>query len=260
MSVALSYAFKHITGLDLFSLSIWAVIPIGAPILGLAAASGYAGAAYWFHIKPMWFDAVALCLVLLVSCFFVFYLDYATFILPDGRHASDLADFTTFTDLSIRASHFKMGRTLNIDAGQVDGFGYVFVATQVIGYFLGGMFSHVITLNLPACNACSLYLRKIRAKNTGAVPGEYADQLMQLCRGTYEDLSRAITWKALPDSFEKGKAKALVDYRLLECPSCKREVVIATPKVATKNGWQSVPELVVRRDLSAGSSLFAEFK
>ena len=45
-------AASRMTGFDLFTFSIWVVVPVGAALSGFAAASGYYFGSLYFHKRP----------------------------------------------------------------------------------------------------------------------------------------------------------------------------------------------------------------
>lgn len=44
--------FANLTGFNIFTLSVWVVVPVGAGLVGAAAASGYYFGSLYFHKKP----------------------------------------------------------------------------------------------------------------------------------------------------------------------------------------------------------------
>ncbi len=251
---------RRLTGFDVFSLSFWFVMPAGALLLGLLCGSGYTLGSYALHVRPQWYDVAVLTLAISSTILIIQYVDYATFSLPDGRKAFDLTDFSTYFDLAVRTSHLRVGRTLSSDTGAVGEFGYVLFGLQTVAFLIGGLFTYAITLSLPACAHCTSYLRKVRSKVSPPIPPDYTEALIQLCRGTFDDLAKAITWAGPVQPASEQPSNTSMSYSLLECPHCKRESVVATPRKMSRNGWEPIPKLSVRRDLSPGTTLFAEFK
>jgi hypothetical protein len=75
---------ERLTGFNLFTLSVWVVVPAGALITGAAAASGYYFGSLFFHTKPVWFLLVQMVIVAAVAQFAIYYAEYATMVLDDG--------------------------------------------------------------------------------------------------------------------------------------------------------------------------------
>src|ERR1700730_1534487 len=110
-------------GLNIFTFKVWFVVPMGAVGVGILGASGAILAARYFHIQPTIIDAMLMVLVAAVTMSLIYYLDYATFVLDDGRKASDLVDFTSYVDLILTKAHMRVGRG-NVDTGEVGQMGY----------------------------------------------------------------------------------------------------------------------------------------
>src|SRR3981081_3553710 len=80
-------------GINMFTYKFWFVIPAGAIGVGMLGASGAILAARYFQIKITIIDAILMVVVAAATMVLIYYLDYATLVLDDGRKASDLVDF-----------------------------------------------------------------------------------------------------------------------------------------------------------------------
>jgi hypothetical protein len=89
----------RMTGINIFTYKLWFVIPAGAICVGMLGASGAILAARYLQIKPTIIDAILMVVVSAATMIFIYYLDYVTLILDDGRKASDLVDFAKYVDL-----------------------------------------------------------------------------------------------------------------------------------------------------------------
>ena len=99
----------RVTGLNVFTMKFWFVLPVGAIVVGMLGASGALLAARYFNILPTILDAVFMVAVAAATMLLIYYLDYATFVLDDGRKASDLIDFASYIDLVLTKAHMRLG-------------------------------------------------------------------------------------------------------------------------------------------------------
>ena len=104
-------------GINFFTMKVWFVIPIGAALVGMLGASGAILAARYFRIVPKILDAAFMVIIAAATMILIYYLDYATLVLDDGRRASDLIDFGSYVDLVLTKSHMRVGRAGQIDTG-----------------------------------------------------------------------------------------------------------------------------------------------
>src|SRR4051812_3205428 len=155
----------RVVGVNLFTLKFWLLIPVGAAAVGLVAASGGILAARIFHAVPTWLDAVAMVVCAAVAMWLIYYLDYATMVLDDGRRVSSLVSFDKFFEIVTTKAHMRVGRAAT-DTGAVGDFGYVLAGVEFLGFLLGGIGAFFILQAMKRCGDCGAYLRKMKLKKT----------------------------------------------------------------------------------------------
>lgn len=260
VTAVLDVIIAKYTGYEPFSLSTWIVVPVGAFLVGMAASSGALASAYLLHVRPNLTDAFAMVWFGIACMGLILFLQYWTYILPDGRYAHRVADFWRFTDLSVRTAHMRIGRSLQNDTGEVGQFGYVQLGLQALAFLAAGLGVSGLIAQLPACKSCPSYLRKVRETSNGELPLEQAETLLALMQGPFDDVQNVVSWKAEKQSHKRTDKRAKVSYRLYECPRCKLEAVVASAQVFDGKHWQDVPRATVRRNLAAGTTLWTAFK
>ena len=259
LTAVLDVGFARWTGYDPIHFSVWIIVPIGAFLCGMAACGGGIGIAYLMHIRPTRADAGVMVAMGLACMAAVLFLNYWTYALPDGRRAHDLVDFWRFMDVTTRSAHMRIGRAM-MDAGEVGTFGFYQLGFEVPAFLAGGFGAYATILQLPACEACPSFLRKVRETSNGDLPVDQADHLLGMMKGGLEDVQNIVTWRPEKQAFEKRQKRAKLTYRLYECPRCKLEVVTASAMVYDGKAWKQAPSASVRRNLGAGTTLWPAFK
>jgi hypothetical protein len=246
-------------GLNIFTIKLWFIIPAGAIGVGMLAASGAILAARYFNISPTIIDAMLMVVVAAATMVLIYYLDYATFVLDDGRRASDLVDFATYVDLVLTKAHMRVGRA-GIDSGEVGELGYALAAIEFGGFLIGGAATFFFIKGLWRCAGCGSYLRKLKTKKTKELTFDEAGKIIELFKaGDLETVQTLMAWAPPDRTLAREGQKALIAFGLFGCPKCKTEVISA--KVSAFNGteWKDVPALTTWRNLSSGLSLRDQF-
>jgi hypothetical protein len=250
--------FSRILGINFFTLKFWFIVPGGAGICGFLGASGAMLAARYFNIRPTGRDAIAMVVVAAATMVLIYYLDYATLVLANGRKASDLVDFATFVDLALTKSHMRAGRAVQIDAGEVGQWGYALAAAEFIGFLVGGAVTFLLIRDLPRCAECDSYLRKLKTKKSPELTFDEAGRLVEMLReGDLAAVKDAIAWT--PQARRLGMQRAVLLMDLHGCSHCKAEAIIVTVEATQGGDWKEVPSLETRRNLAGGVSLRDQF-
>lgn len=159
------------TGFALYSLIVWFIVPVGAFLAGLAAASGYYFAAKHFHQKPAGGIGLNMVLASIGAYLVVHYIPY--YLLEvDGSRIKDAISFWSYLDFDIRHTSlsFNQGRTTSAELGST--FGYVYALIQLIGFAIGGLTVFSWLQNAPYCEKCEKYLDKTNAQERYTSEGE----------------------------------------------------------------------------------------
>jgi hypothetical protein len=251
----------RMTGLNVFTMKVWVILPVGAALVGAAAASGGILAARLFHAAPTKIDAAMMVLCAAFTMWLIYYLDYMTMVLDDGRKVSNFISFQDYVDLVITKAHMRIGRA-QTDTGEVGQFGYWLAVVEFIGFLVGGFSAFAIVKDMPRCSTCGAYFRKLKLKNSGVVTPIEAEKLLEFFReGHAGAVTQVLNWKPPPErQFGKGEKAATLTYELLGCPKCKTEKIVAKVRVFNGKQWIDVPSSTTSRDLSGGLSLRAAFQ
>lgn len=251
---------SRMVGISMFTFKLWFVVPAGALCLGMLGASGAILAARYFQIKPTIIDAVLMVFVAAATMFFIYYLDYATLVLDDGRKASDLISFDKYVDLILTKSHMRVGRGAGVETGEVGEMGYALAAIEFVGFLVGGAATFLFIKGLPLCADCGSYLRKLKTKKTKELTFNETEKIVDLFKtGDLSTVEGVMAWVPPERALDRKGHKALITFDLLGCPKCGTEAITASVNAFNGKEWNDVPGLKTRRDLASGSSLRDQF-
>lgn len=159
--VAVDGIFKSTSGVDVPSLSLFLIIPVGAVLAGMLAGLGYYWAAQWRHEMPSKSLAFNMALVGLSAWAAIQWTDYATARLPNGRPVARIASFGTYFRAKTERASYRFHRS-RASTGAVGKFGYVIAGTQVIGFVVGSFAMFGLLLDKRTCSSCRKYVRSER--------------------------------------------------------------------------------------------------
>jgi hypothetical protein len=183
LTALLVAVIERLTGFDIFTFSLWFIIPAGAIGTGFAAASGYYFGSLYFHTRPNRLLLLQMVIVAGLTQLLIYYIQYATLILDDGRSVSDLIPFAQYLDVVLTKAHYRVGRGAH-DAGEVGQLGYWLAAIQFVGFLVGGLSVFAFLSDHPVCAHCKKYLRVLAESNklfgSSDALAIYHDTLFQL--------------------------------------------------------------------------------
>ena len=251
---------ERLTGFDFFTLSVWVIVPGGAILTGLGAASGYYFGSLYFHTRPTALLFFQMVVIAGLTFFLIYYLEYSTLVLDDGRRVSDYISFSRYFNLAITTAHYRFGRGAQIDTGEVGEAGYWFAVIQFVGFLVGGIAIFLILLNHPVCEICKKYLRVLaKTHKRFADPAdmvEYHDALFALPMGTPEFAAAAST----KHDAKVKKGSAQLTFALYGCPECKRQQISADVEVYNGRDWKRVDKLARRYAVPEGVDLIPVYR
>ncbi|WNJ90126.1 hypothetical protein [Bosea sp. 685] len=260
LTVALVTVISRVTGFNLFSLSVWIVIPAGAMITGAAAASGYYFGSLLFHTRPTWFLLVQVIVVAALAQLAIYYGEYSTLVLQNGVRVADRIGFSEYMDLTLTSAHLRVGRA-QTDTGAVGSFGYWLAAFQFVGFILGGVATYFFLRRHPVCQSCSRYLRTLATRkqhiNDNEVFSTYYDNLFK----HPVDGPEFAEWLQYdPDNKQIKEGTVLATSTLKGCPHCKTQRIEQRVTLHGKKDWKDIPTLARNIAIPDGIDLRSVFK
>ena len=218
--VALNFLLRRSVEVDLLDLSVAVVLPAGAFIGGIAAASGYylgARATHTLPSKRMLFEMLA---ITLSTWFLAEWLSYALLRFPNGVAVRDVVSFWEY--FQVKTEHMQLsfeshGGSELARTRDLGLWGYGREAIQIGGYLCGGLVMWLGLRRLEACVPCGRYARtrKLLHRATSAV----LEELLRRAEIVLPDLSERVR------AAVGGRRLVGLNLSIAECPSCERRWV-----------------------------------
>jgi len=233
---------SNLTGFNIFTFSIWVIVPAGAMGVGMAAASGYYLGGLYFHQRATVGLLIQMVVIAASTQLLIYYLGYTTLVLDNGVRVADHIDFGKYLDIILTKTHYRIGRGAH-DAGEAGNFGYTMAFLQFIGFSIGGAAVYFHLQGKRLCQVCSLYLRplskkeKVFADSTAAAP--YYDTLFQSEIGSPEFAEKIRS--EVKDKAAKGAVR--IQTTLLGCPGCKKQVIDENVSVYNGSDWKDAKDI-----------------
>lgn len=251
---------ERLVGINLFTLMVWFVLPVGAGLAGAAAASGYYFGSLYFHRRPGFLLFVQMVLIAAFTQWLIYYMGYVTLVLDDGRRLSDYMSFSDYLDFRLTKAQYKVGRAQR-PTGEMGETGYWIAGVQLIGFLIGGFATFVLLWERPLCRKCKRYYRPLSSvEKIFASRGEfsnYYDGLFQIPVDAPQ-FAEAIRMKPGKSSVYDGTIS--IKSSLLGCPECKQQLIADKVQVYNGREWKDVSELKRETLIPDGVNLVSVFR
>lgn len=238
------------TTIDVFTFSVLFVLPIGALLIGAGGASGGLLACRYFNVRPTAIDFVVMVVIGAFTMWLIYYLDYRTLVLEDGRRASEIVPFGTYFDLVTTKSHLRVGRG-QTDTGEVGSYGYWLVFFKFIGVLIGGAAVFAFLKGMAFCESCRVYFKKLAKRSTSQMTPEEGQTLYNMLHGGTVDAYQAALDMKPSDTTNKKERTVMATFTLMGCPKCKLQFMSEEFQALKGNEWRELKELSRRTDMPA---------
>jgi hypothetical protein len=250
---------EKLVGLNIFTFMLWFVVPAGAAMTGFVAASGYYFGTLYFHTRPGILLFLQMVLIAGFTQWLIYYGEYLTLVLDDGRRISDFVPFADYLEIRLTKTEYRVGRGSS-SSGPVGELGYWIALLQFVGFLLGGVVCFLILRQKPVCAACQKYYRPL-----GSVDKKFSeqDQFVAYYDTIFsapvdsEDFAKAIQTKR-EAKVEQGTIN--VRSSLLGCPACKEQIIDDKVQVYNGSDWKDLTDLRRMTRIPAGVNLVPLFR
>lgn len=230
------------TGFNLFTLTFWVIVPVGALFTGFAAASGYYLGAKLFNHKPDLIMFINIVIVAGTTQFLIYYFEYFTMVLDDGTKVKNLLDFPTY--LKIMLTKAKYGLVSTSSGVEVGYFGYVIAFVQFIAFLVGGVCVFAWLATISYCAACNKYSKSIFSKII-----LFSDK--DTFTPFYEELISVpslspkyfLLLKRQDEDVKNSQGCCFrLKVKLIQCPNCKGEKILEGVDIFKNDGWNEISD------------------
>ena len=240
------YGIERRTGLVLYGLTLWFILPIGAVLSGLLAASGYAISARLLHARPYRSLILVVLFTSIGTLFLIYWMQFAE-LRAAGDVASGAGAFLTFigSSLTHTSLHFAIRGHLLGGAMPVGMGGYVLAAAQLAGFAFGGLGMFGWLFVHPYCETCDRYtkLKGNQMRHFDSAEEGRAVASAALVKAKGNDAQNAIFTHAGAGTAEEQKTSVWSStIQLWRCPVCEKHWVLFSAKEKVKSSWKSLLE------------------
>lgn len=245
--VAINVAMQRALDLDFLGLTLWFIVPAGALIGGLGAASGYYAAARATQTLPSRRMLLEMLAIAFSTWLLMHWVEYATITLADGSLVRDQVPFWYY--LRLRTEHMQLvienpSGTRPDTTPELGLLGYAHELLQIAGFMIGGLISWVALMSRDTCAPCSRYARTTKL-------------LERVTSAAFDDvLARAgIMIPAFADRVVDalGKRRLIgLNLSIATCSSCNRSWI--RPAAVGMDGVHPIVKPIVAYDLSAAQA------
>jgi len=255
LTISLIVLINQITGFNLFSFNLYAIVPIGGMIAGFAACSGYYFASIKFDLRPNRMVLSQMVLSAALAQLMIYYAEFRLMRFEDGTAVSTVMGFLDYVQAYLRSTHIYGGRGFR-DLGALGGIGWFIAVIEYLGFLLGGLAAYLALLTHPVCQSCARYLKTVARKNQiFSDPAIFSVHYHALAE-MGGDAERFRSLLALtPPNGQKGVGAVKLVTLLQCCPHCNGERIEQQVKILAEKGWRSSAAHARHYDIPDGVSV-----
>lgn len=246
---------NHLTGFNLFSFTLYAIVPVGGLIAGFAAASGYYFSSIRFGLTPNKPVLLQIVLASALAQILIYYAEFRLMRFEDGTAVSTVMSFLDYLKAYLQTLHIYGGRGLR-DLGTMAGSGWWFAGIEYLGFLLGGLAAYLALLAHPVCRSCACYLEKVGSRHQiFSQPQSFSLHYQTLPHVVANAEAFTSLLALVPPNEQKGLGDIKLVTCLHCCPHCKGERIEQQVKVLTAKGWRNSAEHARQFDVPASVGL-----
>lgn len=262
LTVVAVLLIERITAFNLFTLSFWLVLPVGAVLTGAAAAAGYYYASLFFHTRPTWFTLVQVIAVASLAMLAIYFAEYVTLTI-DGFNVASVLSFPEYIHLYLTTMEMTVGRG-QTNTGEVGEFGYFLAALQFLGFIIGGVFVWIMLRSHPVCIKCGRYVRNlVTRKQQFSTQEEFTQAYDSLFTHPVDTpgFGEWLRWSPRPAGQPAAIGAIQTTSTLRGCPFCGDQQVHQIVSVTNRKGeWEDVPAFTRSVSIPEGIDLRPAFR
>jgi len=258
LTAVLVVFLSQLFGTEIFTWSVWVIIPIGAILTGALACSGYYFGSRFFNSRPTRALVAQAVVVAGLTQLLIYYLEYF------GAGLSDRMSFMQYLPLSLTQGQYSIGHVGTGSGFTVGSFGYVLAGIQFLGFLLGGGVMCAWLFQQPYCDKCSKYFKVLGKRQFKFAKWEELAPFFNALLENVVHESKCLSHLAKDDLITTADPSGAVrlDLALHGCASCGKQLMISTLHVFDGKAWAEnfkTPASQKKIDVPAGISLSSAF-
>ncbi len=258
LTVALVAAVNRITGFNLFTLTLWSVVPAGAILTGAAAASGTHLGSRLFQTRPAWLLHTITGAALAQAA--VYYDEYSALVLGNGFRVADHIGFLNYLDVRLTTSYLRSSPA-HAEAADPGVFGYGLALLQFLGFILGSLGTSLLAGKRPACPSCSHHLRTLATGTQHFNDRDAFDTYYENVLSLPLDGPEFADWMGYdPDRMGIREGSIRVTSTLRACPACQCQHLAQAVRIMGPKEWSSLPKFARDMAVPRGIDLGPAFR
>ena len=241
----LNFYIQELTTINIFSLSMFFVIPVGAGLVGFAANSGYYLSALMTDRMLDKYDFLIMVGIAAIGMFLIYGIEYYFYVERVGL-STDITfwQYITFvvknSILKVKLTKFS---TFN-NVGSMGNFGYLFLLIHLVGFVIGGVTAFFLLLSMDICPNCSKYLRNKKKKilffSTKEGFENYYNQVNELKPTSHNFKSTVFINNNI--KFDKTQGSIKCVWRLKKCNVCNFEQLNGNAEIYQGKDWSTIQD------------------
>lgn len=244
ISALLNFYIQDLTTINIFSFSIFFVIPVGAIVMGMAANSGYYFSALMTHRMLDKYDFITMVGMAAIGMLLIYYTEYYFYIIKEGL--SHEITFLQYIALVVENStlYVKFVKfSLFTKLGSIGGFGYLFLIIRFIGFIVGGAVVFLLLKGTDTCSKCLKYLRH-KKKNIIFFENKQNFDNYQMHMDSLEPASQEFKSGIFYPHLQLDKVQDSIRYTwtFKKCPSCSFELLKGSAEIYKGKEWSAIKE------------------
>lgn len=239
----LNFYIQELTTINIFSFSIFFLLPVGAIFVGMAATSGYYLSALMTHrmldkydfITMVGMAAIGMILIYGIGYYFdveksglggdITFWQYVAFVVKNATFHVQITKFPLFTKLG------SMGK-----------FGYLFLLIRFVGFIVGGAITFLLLVGADTCTKCSKYMRhkkKLLFFDNKQNFDNYLKKIegLKLTSNTFKSTLFSSDLK-----LDKVQDSIKYTWQLKKCNACNAELLCGKGEIYQVKEWSAIKD------------------
>jgi hypothetical protein len=228
---------------SLYGLMLWFVIPAGAILCGVAAASGYMVGARFTGQRPTPALLTIMLLTSLGTYLLIHWLHYHA-LNPGPAAINEQISFLRYFNLEVTHQSLRT-EYRGIELGQVDDvgrFGYVIAILQLLGFCSGAFANYVFLKKMDHCVKCDRYFRRKGVQSRKANSEDELDAVVNQVQQMFStgQIQAALDYHDQSGERASNHLNRSSTMSLKSCPACDLTLVNFIASSGQNNTWGNV--------------------